>query len=85
MAVRQKFVSQIEKALQTSGNPKLMMKNPREMENQVYLRAETKVDYLSYVFHLLEKIQERRGPTAPGQQQSQEQEVGAMGGTQNTA
>ena len=32
-----------EKALKTSGNPKLMMKNPREMENQVYLRAETKV------------------------------------------
>ena len=85
MAFRQKVVSQIEEAVKKSGNPNVMMKNPSEIENRVYLKAETKVEYLSYVFHLLKYIRVSRGPTAPGQQQSQEQEVGAMGGTQNTA
>ena len=85
MAFRQKVVSHIEEAVKKSGNPNVMMKNPSEMENLVYLKAKSKVDYLSYLFHLLEYIRVSRGPTAPGQQQSQEQEVGAMGGTQNTA
>ena len=85
MASCQKVVSHIEEAVKNSGNPNVMMKNPSEMENLVYLNAKTKVDYLSYLGRLLNCIRDSREPTAPGQQQSQEQEVGAMGGTQNTA
>ena len=32
-----------EEAVKKSGNPNVMMKNPSEMENQVYLKAKTKV------------------------------------------
>jgi len=47
-----------------------MMKNPSEMESQVYSKAKTKVDYLSYVARLLVYIRDIR-PTNPGQQQPQ--------------
>ena len=32
-----------EEAVKKSGNPNVLMKNPSEMENQVYLKAKTKV------------------------------------------
>ncbi|XP_015752830.1 PREDICTED: uncharacterized protein LOC107332609 isoform X1 [Acropora digitifera] len=46
---RQKVLAQIENALNGSGNPGMMMKNPSEMENQVYSKANSKspVDHSS--------------------------------------
>ncbi|KAJ7387817.1 mediator complex subunit Med15 [Desmophyllum pertusum] len=68
-AFRQKVISQIEEAVKRSGNPNVMMKNPGEMESQVYSKAKTRVDYLAYVARLLVYIRDIR-PSAPGQQQA---------------
>ncbi|CAH3120385.1 unnamed protein product, partial [Porites lobata] len=58
MALRQKVLSQIEEAVKRSGNPNVLMKNPSESENQMYLKAKTKVEYLSDVAHLLVYIRD---------------------------
>ncbi|XP_015752766.1 PREDICTED: mediator of RNA polymerase II transcription subunit 15-like [Acropora digitifera] len=67
-AFRQKVLAQIEDAVKRSGNPSMMMKNPSEMENQVYSKANSKVQYLSYVARLLVYIRDIR---PQGQQQPQ--------------
>lgn len=67
-AFRQKVLAQIEDAVKRSGNPSIMMKNPSEMENQVYTKANSKVQYLSYVARLLVYIRDIR---PQGQQQPQ--------------
>ncbi|CAH3019231.1 unnamed protein product, partial [Porites evermanni] len=58
MAFRQRVLSHIEEAVKNSGNPNVMMKNPSKMENQVYLKAKTRVEYLSYVARLLVYIRD---------------------------
>ncbi|XP_015752832.1 PREDICTED: mediator of RNA polymerase II transcription subunit 15-like isoform X2 [Acropora digitifera] len=65
---RQKVLAQIENALNGSGNPGMMMKNPSEMENQVYSKANSKVQYLTYVAHLLVYIRDTK-PSGPQQPQ----------------
>ncbi|XP_067034077.1 mediator of RNA polymerase II transcription subunit 15-like [Acropora muricata] len=67
-AFRQKVLAQIEDAVNRSANPGMRMKNPSEMENQVYSKANSKVQYLSYVARLLVYIRDIR---PSGQQQPQ--------------
>lgn len=59
-AYRQKVILQIEEAVKRSGNPNMMMSNPGDMENQLFLKAETKVNYLAYVAHVLVYIRDKR-------------------------
>ena len=43
--------------MKRSGNPNVMMKNPSEMESQVYSKAKTKVSVLDMRIKLLKKFQ----------------------------
>ncbi|KAL9982201.1 hypothetical protein ACROYT_G011014 [Oculina patagonica] len=72
-AFRQKVISQIEEAVQRTRNPNVMMKNPVEMESQVYSKAKTRIDYLAYVARLLVYIRDIR-PVHHFQHQQQEAE-----------
>ncbi|XP_074636782.1 mediator of RNA polymerase II transcription subunit 15-like [Acropora palmata] len=65
---RQEVLAQIENAVNRSGNPSMRMKNPSEMENQVYSKANSKVQYLAHVARLLVYIRDIR---PSGQQQPQ--------------
>ena len=42
-----------EEAVKKSGNPNVMMKNPSDMENQVFLKAKTRVSVLFYAIGYL--------------------------------
>ena len=44
-----------EEAVKNSGNPNVMMKNPSKMENQVYLKAKTRVCAHSLIVSLCEE------------------------------
>ncbi|XP_058943042.1 mediator of RNA polymerase II transcription subunit 15-like isoform X2 [Pocillopora verrucosa] len=59
-AYRQKVILQIEEAVKRSGNPNMMMSNPSDMENQLFLKAETRANYLLYVAHVLVYIRDKR-------------------------
>lgn len=49
-----------EEAVKRSGNPNMMMSNPSDMENQLFLKAETRVNYLLYVARVLVYIRDKR-------------------------
>ena len=42
-----------EEAVKRSGNPNMMMSNPSDMENQLYLKAETRVSVLFTLLDIL--------------------------------
>ena len=42
-----------EEAVKKSGNPNVMMKNPSDMENQVFLKAKTRVSVLFTLLDIL--------------------------------
>ena len=46
-----------EEAVKRSGNPNVMMKNPSEMESQVYSKAKTKVSVLDMRIKFLVELQ----------------------------
>lgn len=57
-AFREKALAQIEEAVRRTGNPHMIMKTPSEMENEVFSKASSKVEYLSHVACLLVYIRD---------------------------
>ena len=69
MAFRQKIIARIKEVQNGSGNLKVLMKDPAEMESGIYSESKTKKDYLAniacFLAHLKEVNSTLKGPQKP--------------------
>ena len=57
---RQKIISRIAQEMKKSNDPKLFIKNPNDMERELYSRAKTRTEYLKHFSRLIISIRKPR-------------------------
>ena len=60
LGFRQKIISRIAQEMKKSNDPKLFIKNPNDMERELYSRAKTRTEYLKHFSRLIISIRKPR-------------------------
>ena len=60
LGFRQKIISRIAQEMKKSNDPKLFIKNPNDMERELYSRAKTRTEYLKHFSRLIISIRNPR-------------------------
>ena len=60
LGFRQKIISRIAQEMKKSNDPKLFIKNPNDMERELYSRAKTRTEYLKHFSRLIISMRKPR-------------------------